>query len=283
MMQAMLPEVLAELRCPVCRASMGAAASALHCPAGHAFDQATQGYVNLLVKPAASPGDSASMLDARAGFLGRGHFDPLARTLADLAGRHAGPPGLLVEVGAGTGYYLARVLDALPGRHGLAIDVSKHAARRAARAHARMAAVVADVHDSLPLADQSVALLLDVFAPRNGPELRRVLRPEGVLLVVTPQPQHLAELREVIHLIDVDPDKDRRLADTLDPCFGREPPQPLSWAMHLGRVDVGLLVAMGPSARHLDLDLRARQIAAFPEPTEVTAAVQVHLCRPRPG
>ena len=283
MMGDVLPEVLAELRCPVCRAPMAETASGLGCPAGHAFDQAAQGYVNLLTQPAASPGDSAAMLEARARFLAQGHFDPLARALAELSGRHAAPTGLLVEAGAGTGYYLARVLDGLPGRHGLAIDVSKPAARRAARAHARMAAIVADVHDSLPLADQSAALLLDVFAPRNAPELRRLLRPDGVLLVVTPQLRHLAELRQIAGLIDVDPEKDRRLAETLDPHFEREPPRSLSWTMRLDRADVGLLVAMGPSARHLDLDLLARQIEVLPEPTETTVAVQVHLCRPRQG
>lgn len=262
---------------------MAGTSSGLRCSAGHAFDRAAQGYVNLLTKPAASPGDGASMLEARARFLGQGHFDPLARALAELGGRHAAPAGLLVEVGAGTGYYLARALDELPGRHGLAIDVSKHAARRAARAHARMAAIVADVHDALPLADQSAALLLDVFAPRNGSELRRVLRPEGALLVVTPQPQHLAELRAMIDLIDVDPDKDRRLAETLEPYFEREPPVPLSWTMPLDRGAVGLLVTMGPSARHIDADLLARRLAGAPDCLEVTAAVEVHACRCRQG
>jgi len=279
----MLDEVLRHLRCPVCHASLSATAAGLRCPAGHAFDRAAQGYVNLLAKPAANAGDSAAMLAARARFLGQGHFDPLARTLVELAGRHAAPAGLLVEVGAGTGHYLARVLDGLPGRPGLAVDVSKHAARRAARAHARMAAIVADVHDTLPLADQSAALLLDVFAPRNGPELRRVLRPEGALLVVTPQPRHLAELRAVAGLLEVDPDKGRRLAETLDPYLEREPPVPLSWNMALDRTAVGLLVAMGPSARHIDASLLAGRLAALPDRTQVTAAVEVHVGRPRRG
>src|SRR5688572_30940209 len=43
------------------------------------------------------------------------------------------PPGCILDLGAGTGWYLARVLDRLPGRIGLALDLSKHALRRAAR------------------------------------------------------------------------------------------------------------------------------------------------------
>jgi 23S rRNA (guanine745-N1)-methyltransferase len=54
-------------------------------------------------------------------------------------------PGLVVDVGAGTGHHLAAVLDALTAHHGVALDVAKAAARRAARAHPRAAAVVCDV------------------------------------------------------------------------------------------------------------------------------------------
>jgi 23S rRNA (guanine745-N1)-methyltransferase len=46
----------------------------------------------------------------------------------------------------------------------------------------------------LPLADACADLMLDIFAPRNGAEFHRVLRPGGALLVVTPHPDHLAEL-----------------------------------------------------------------------------------------
>ena len=66
-----------------------------------------------------------------------------------------------------------------PGRRaqGLAFDVTKPALRRAARAHPRVGAVLADTWGPLPLADGSADVLLNVFAPRNGPEMRRVLRP----------------------------------------------------------------------------------------------------------
>ena len=55
-----------------------------------------------------------------------------------------------------------------PDAVGLALDVSKPALRRAARAHPRAAAALADTWQRLPLADASTAVLLNVFAPRNG-------------------------------------------------------------------------------------------------------------------
>ena len=66
------------------------------------------------------------------------------------------PDGCVLDLGAGTGWYLARVLDRLPGRSGLALDLSRHALRRAARAHARIGAVAADAWGPLPVRDAAV-------------------------------------------------------------------------------------------------------------------------------
>lgn len=221
------------------------------------------------------------MVDARARFLATGQFAPLADAVAKLGAGYAAPEGLLVEVGAGTGFYLARVLDVLDERLGLALDVSRYAARRAARAHARMAAAVADATSRLPLPDASTALILDVFAPRNASEFARVLRPDGALLLVTPSPDHMRELRAPLGLLDVDPEKETRLGRALDPLFCREPATPLTWTMELDPDTAALLVGMGPSAHHLDRARLTHALAALPAPLRVTASVQIQIGRLR--
>jgi 23S rRNA (guanine745-N1)-methyltransferase len=100
---------------------------------------------------------------------------------------------------------------------GLALDVSKFAARRAARAHSRVGAVVCDVWRRLPVRTGSAALVLDVFAPRNGAEIARVLHPDGTLALVAPTDRHLAELVEVLGLLTVDPRKQEHLDVALGP------------------------------------------------------------------
>jgi len=276
----MLPDVLAALRCPLCRGQLAASGSGLRCGAGHAFDAARQGYVSFLVgRPSGLVGDDAEMVAARERFLGAGHFEPLAGELA--AEARAAPPGLVVEVGAGTGWYLSRVLDALPDRAGLAIDLSKFAARRAARAHPRAVAAVADARATLPLGDGSAGLVLDVFAPRNGPELRRILRDDGLLLVVTPSQEHLAALRGALGLLDVDPEKGRRVADALSPHFERASLRPVRWTMSLRHADALSLAAMGPSARHLDAGTLASRVAALPDPAEIAGSCLLECWRPR--
>ncbi|MBM0235782.1 23S rRNA methyltransferase, partial [Micromonospora sp. STR1_7] len=186
-----------------------------------------------------------------------------------------------VDAGAGTGRYLAAVLAALPDAVGLALDVSKPALRRAARAHPRAAAALADTWQRLPLADGSTAVLLNVFAPRNGPEFHRVLDPAGTLLVVTPAADHLTELVDALDLLRVDPDKADRVAASLGKHF-----TPVSSTVHraelaLTRTEVATLVGMGPSAWHTDPGALAARVAALPEPVRVTVAVRLDAHRPR--
>lgn len=275
----MLPEVLTALACPLCRAPLSQEGPALRCGAGHTFDVARSGYVNFLVGRSARVGDTPSMIAARAGFLGRGHFDPLSDALASLAAGER--EGIAVEVGAGTARHLARILEVLPSRAGLALDASAAAARTAARAHPRIASVVVDARKTLPIADAAAGIVLLAFAPRNGQELRRILRPSGVLLVATPLPDHLAELRSAFDLIRIDADKDRRLESALSPWFERAESREVRWRMALDRSDCEALVAMGPSAFHLSPAEIAARGAALPERTAVTGACRVEVWHPR--
>src|SRR5450755_4463070 len=191
----MLDDVIGCLACPQCGAALSRAGSVLNCAGGHAFDIARQGYVSLLPPGGrVAAGDSAAMVQARVDFLTAGHYDGLAVEIARAAAGAvtaavaAGgvAAGCVVDVGAGPGYYLAAALDQLPGRAGLALDASKFALRRAAHAHGRIGAVRADAWRRLPVADRAAAVVLNVFAPRNGAELRRILDPSGRLIVVTP-------------------------------------------------------------------------------------------------
>lgn len=271
----MHPGVVACLACPYCGRGLSAVDGALACGAGHSFDLARQGYVTLLPPGARPGGDDAAMVAARAAFLAAGHYEPL--TAALITALADGVAGVVVDVGAGTGQHLAAVLDAAPGAVGVALDSSRYAARRAARAHPRAGAVVADAWAGLPLRTGSVAAVLDVFSPRNGPETARVLRPGGRLVVVTPGPDHLAGLVDAVGGLTVDAAKETRLAEALEPHLTPVDRAEHRWPLTLPRADALAAVAMGPSARHLT-DLPAR-IATLPDPLGTTASIVVTTYR----
>ncbi|WP_213452988.1 putative RNA methyltransferase [Rhizomonospora bruguierae] len=280
-------EVVAYLRCPVCREPLSARPGALRCPRGHGFDVARQGYVSLTAGPVPHTGDTAEMVAAREAFLGAGHYDFISAALAEAAlPRYR--EGLVVDPGGGTGRHLAAVLAALPDAPGLTLDVSKPALRRAARAHPRAGAALADTWRRLPVADGAAGLILNVFAPRNGAEFRRALAPGGTLLVITPTAAHLGELVALSRrhqgsrgLLSVDPAKDQRVAASLAPHFVAGGAAPLERRLLLSRAEVRTAVGMGPSAWHTDPAALDEALAARPEPVAVTASVTLTAYRPR--
>jgi 23S rRNA (guanine745-N1)-methyltransferase len=276
-----LDVVLEALRCPVCahplrrdpdRAQSAPRAGRLWCDAGHAFDIARQGYVNLLTGRAPAGAETPAMVAARRGLFDAGHLAPLTRAIVAEVPTDA---GLVLDAGAGTGHHLAAVLDARAGSAGVALDVSKAAARHNARAHPRLGSVVADVWRRLPLADACADAILDVFAPRHGAEFHRVLREGGTLVVVTPAQDHLAELVGPLELVTVDPAKADRVQESLGRWFATVRTRTCRYGLAVTREDAARFVAMGPSAWHTTPAELVTGLASWPEPVSLTVSVIV--------
>lgn len=241
-----LAEVAPLLCCPVCRAMLTTASRALQCDNGHSFDLARQGYVNLLGTAAPANADTAAMLEARSRVHDRGVFDPVAAMVATLCeGR-----GRILEVGAGTGHYLAAALGDNAAATGIAMDVSKNAARICARRDPRVGAVVADVWQPLPIRDNSLDVVLAAFAPRNLPEFARVLHRDGRFIAVTPRPGHLVGLRDAYGLLDVPTEKAERLAAAATEFFDLIDTRVVKYRIDADEQLASDLIAMGPNAFH---------------------------------
>ncbi|MGW2208697.1 putative RNA methyltransferase [Streptomyces sp. NPDC001781] len=277
----MLRRIVRHLACPHCGASLSLGDRALSCPFGHSFDIAKQGYVNLLPGATKLRADTKEMVEARDAFLSAGHYAPVTHALVELARRTSDPavPGCVVDIGGGTGHYHAEVMDAFPDLDGLLLDISKFAVRRAAKAHPRIAAAVTDAWQTLPLRDDSAAMVINTFAPRNGPELHRILHPGGVLLVVTPLPDHLQEIIGSLGLLQVDEGKESRLAEQLAPHFSAVATERLTRTMALDHQALAQLVGMGPNAWHRDAREDGERIQRLPAPSHVTLSVRLSAYR----
>ncbi|TDD84611.1 23S rRNA methyltransferase [Actinomadura rubrisoli] len=276
----MLADVVEYLVCPVCGADLAMADRGLLCPAGHTFDIARQGYANLLPGNA-RPGtaDTPDMVRARDAFLSAGHFAAPAERLARSVARTLDGKTFVVDAGAGTGHYLSCVLDRATEAVGLALDISKHAARRAARAHPRAGAVVADLWRPLPLRDGAARTVLNVFAPRNAAEFHRVLHEDGLLFTVTPSAEHLGPLVEPLGLISVDERKNERTDAALAGYFKLDSRQNIEAEAVLTHEEVATLVAMGPSAHHVPAQQLWERLERLPNPLPVPLSFVLSVFR----
>lgn len=273
------------LRCPVCAAPVEAveatgsvlpAGSALpadpiagvRCVAGHSFDRARQGQLTLFgPRGRRFPGDSTDQVVARERVLGSGAYDPVADLLAGVARAtvHGADEPAILEAGAGTGFYLARVLEELRDADassplGIGTEISVAAARRLAKCSTDVAALVADTWDGLPLADSSVDLVQVVFAPRNAAEFARVLVPGGTLVVAGPGPGHLEPLRSAAGMLTPESDKADRLGAGLAGLFTPGDVHFVDTTLTVPDAIAVDLALMGPSGVHLDRDELERNL-----------------------
>jgi 23S rRNA (guanine745-N1)-methyltransferase len=307
---AALPHLL---RCPECAGILELSGRSLTCPKGHSFDLAREGYANL--SRSRRTGDSTEMLRARRRFLEAGHYEPLSDLVNRLVGEHrSGLPYTVLDAGCGEGYYLGRLSTSLNGlssivspRTGscaaalppaaagevqvrepggrsssptqdyqaLGLDAAKEAARMAAARYRGAAFLVADIAERLPIADEAVNTILNIFAPRHAGEFFRVLRPAGLLLTVIPKPDHLHELSDLLPMLGIEEGKEEQVRATLGDRFIPVGAERLSYIMNLSAQSMGDLVDMTPSARHLDSATRARIGGSASEVYPVTASFLV--------
>jgi 23S rRNA (guanine745-N1)-methyltransferase len=171
------------------------------CAAGHSYDAARSGYINLLQpqdRRSAAAGDSREAIEAResllAGGVGRALIDAITTRIRSL---NLDDEPVVVDLGCGSGDALAALTTG--GRSAaVGIDLSTPAIERASRRFPDRTWVVANADRRLPLLDRSVDLVVSLHARRNPPEVARVLHETGHFLVAVPAADDLIELRELV-------------------------------------------------------------------------------------
>ena len=186
------------LRCPICRGNIALKGNSFECGSRHTFDIAKSGYVNLNVRDSAA-GDSKEMVRARSSFLDQGYYSPFADKLVETV--KSLPHEAVVDAGCGEGYYSVRIAkEAGSGLFGF--DLSRaaviKAAKRACAAHADASFFVGGIFD-LPIKDESVDVVLNLFAPCAHEEFLRVLKPEGHLIMGIAGENHLLGLKSALY------------------------------------------------------------------------------------
>lgn len=192
--------------CPICQEALDLVQQSLACPNLHSFDLAKFGYVNLAPQVKASKDYDKENFQNRQLVLENGFYDHILNALSECLSPLAYPANIL-DIGCGEGYYSRSLQERHPDHSFYAFDLSKESIQLAAKSDQewKVKWFVGDLAH-LPLLDQSMDLLLDIFSPANYQEFKRVLAPDGRLIKVIPTAAHLQEIRQKVkdHLDQVD-------------------------------------------------------------------------------
>ena len=192
-----------DFACPKCKGVLTLLGNTKRCPLGHSFDRAKAGYYNLLLGVGGGThGDNAEMVEARRVFLSRGHYSRLASRLSEIVREHTPSLACVLDSGCGEGYYTDTVERSLTARDGasnlLAFDISRDAVKHAAKRNKSVSYAVATSYD-MPLSDSSVDTVYNAFSPLALGEVGRVLKKDGIFIMVYPGENHLFGLKSVIY------------------------------------------------------------------------------------
>ena len=199
--------VLNTLLCPLDKQPLAQEKRSLVCPVGHSFDLAKSGYVNLLPvqnKRSKDPGDSKEMVSSRIAFLALGHYQPIADSIASyVLNLFSSKQSISVlDAGCGDGYYLKRLDDACTANDHvvdfIGLDISKWAIMAASKGSSSIRWVVGS-NAAIPSLNKSFDVVTCLFGFPMFSEFSRVLKSQGILLMVDAAADHLIELRKILY------------------------------------------------------------------------------------
>ncbi|GCE10723.1 putative RNA methyltransferase [Tengunoibacter tsumagoiensis] len=251
------------LLCPICQQPLQRQERALVCEKAHNFDLAKEGYVNLLHKK--QPGDTREMVQARRTFFEHGFYQPLSDLINQLVIQYltsdGSQPITILDAGCGEGYYLGRLHAFLAEQRGqtvqgLGIDISKEAIRLAAKRYTSDFFLVANLKERLNLSDGSLQVILNIFAPRNVSEYTRILEVNGLLLIIIPGPEHLLQLRERLHLLTIEENKQANVLAQFAAHFALVKSEQISYPLTLQSEEIRQVVMMTPNYWHLSAETK---------------------------
>ncbi len=244
----------AALCCPVCGLSLILEPKHYICDAGHSFDLARQGYVNLLQsnqRKSKNPGDNNEMVQCRRRFLAQGYYKAVSMLINQQVRCHLqGQGNQLLDVGCGEGYYVQQLIlhgsnDEMVPSTLYGLDISKPAIIAAARLRPDVTWVVGSAAQ-LPFHNASLDVVLCVFSKICAAEFARVLKPEGVLIIAVPGEAHLMSLRELIY-DKVLPHQAAKHEESVSEYFVCENRERAQYELHLsGSKNILDLLAMTP-------------------------------------
>ena len=193
-------------KCPACNEKLTKEGKTYHCVNKHTYDEAKEGYVNLLLaqhKKSKNPGDNDEMIKSRQAFLNKGYYASLSSTIVKIiSSMEQCFNQNILDVGCGEGYYMEQLVNESKKENATlclaGIDISKTAVKLAGKRKINALLSVSSAYD-LPFFDKNFQSIVSVFSPVSTSEISRLLTDEGQIIMIGPAEEHLKELTAHIY------------------------------------------------------------------------------------
>ncbi len=189
------------LICPVCGKRLVRLDNTYRCENRHSYDISRKGYVNLIMSQKSSKkrhGDDKLMIAARRSFLRKQYYRPIADAAVSVIKKSGTIMNTAVDIGCGEGYYTALLHEAFPECSFYGIDISKDALNYAAAADKTLTLAAASAA-ALPIESCCADCAVNIFAPIFPNGVKRILKPNGILIRAVPLEDHLYGLKKAIY------------------------------------------------------------------------------------
>lgn len=185
--------------CPVCRKELELHEKSYICINNHCFDKAKSGYVNLFQGKGTIHGDNKLMVNARKNFLEKGYYSHLLDSLCKTVEKYSKEDTFLLDAGCGEGYYTSGIYNSLNGKIKVCgIDISKTAVDSASKKSKNIAYAVGSIFN-MPVAENRADIVINIFAPFCKEEFERVMKQNGIFIMVIPSENHLWSLKKAVY------------------------------------------------------------------------------------
>lgn len=180
-----------KILCPICKHELLKNEKTYSCINKHCFDISKYGYLNIDIKNSTS-GDNKEMVNSRTSFLNQNYYLPLKTELNNIIKNLN--KNTILDLACGEGYYTKD----FPVKQKFAIDLSKEAIKHASKSDKSTQYIISSIYN-LPFEDSTFDLITTIFAPISFDEINRVLKNDGYFILVSPNKNHLIELKNVLY------------------------------------------------------------------------------------
>jgi len=195
------------VKCPVCDLEIVKEKKSYKCDNNHIYDISKSNYINLHLsqyKKSSNPGDSKEMMKSRKSFLDNGYYEILSKYLIKyIESISLESNSKILDLGCGEGYYLNEVEKYFINNRMekfvlTGIDISKEAILLASKRKLKSNLIVASANQ-LPFFDKSFDIVYSIFSPVFEQEILRVMKEDGICIVIGPGEEHLLELASYVY------------------------------------------------------------------------------------